>query len=70
MSNDKTILTLESYGKKFSAEMNQDTDLYTIMDSFAGLLVGATFPYQSVVDVMYEWSKNQREVYHIDTEED
>lgn len=63
MNTDKTILTFESAGKKHSSELNWDADLYTIMDSLAGLLVCATFPYESIIETMSEWAENQKSAF-------
>lgn len=70
MYNNKTILTFESQGKKHSSELNWDADLYTIMDSLAGLLVCATFPYETIINTMHEWSQNQKDAYFPKNEED
>ena len=63
---ENTTLTLESHGKKYSAEMNWDCDCEALLDAFLGLSVAATFPYKSILTTMYQWSKDQLEVYFPD----
>lgn len=62
-NNENTKLTLESHGRKFSAEMNWDCDCEGLLDAFLGLSVAATYPYKTMLKVMHDWSKEQLEVY-------
>ena len=58
---EKTIVTLESHGKKHSSELNWDANLSDILDAFYGLCVAATFDPVTVVKGMREWSEEKCE---------
>jgi hypothetical protein len=58
MVTNKTILSLESNGKKFSAELNWDAGLEDLMDSFYGLCVCATFNPKNIVEYMNSYSQS------------
>lgn len=66
MIPENTKLTLESHGKKYSAEMNWDCGCEALLDAFLGLTVCATFPYKHMLEEMYNWSKSQLEAYFPD----
>ena len=63
MNTENIKLTLESHGSKYTAEMNWDCDCEALLDAFLGLSVAATFPYKTMLETMYQWSKDQLEVY-------
>lgn len=69
MVTDNTKLTLESHGRKFTAELNWDCDFSSLLDSFLGLGVCATFPYQMMLETMKEWAESQLEAYFPKEEE-
>ena len=58
---EKTIVTLESHGKKHSSELNWDAGIYDILNAFYGLCVAATFDPVQVVKGMREWSEEKCE---------
>ena len=60
---ENTKLTLESHGRTYSAELPWDCTCEDLLDAMLGLSVCATYPYKTMLDVMYRWSKEQLEVY-------
>ena len=55
MENKKTILSLETpYGEKFIAELPWDCSTEKLIDTFIGLCVSATYPYNNVIKTMNE----------------
>ncbi len=64
MSNkEKTILTLESNGCKFTAEMNWDAGMNDLLESFNGLCVAATFSPKTILKCMQEFATEKLEAY-------
>jgi len=51
MIEKPTILTIETHGKKFSAELPWDTNIYDLMGAMKGLLVSTT---SQLTVVVYE----------------
>ena len=70
MNTDNTKLTLEHDGKKYTAELNWDCGCEELLDAFLGLSVCATYPYRTMLETMYQWSKEQLEVYFPDSLDD
>ena len=48
------VIKIEHYGKTFTAEIPDDSDLYDVMDSFNGLLVCCTYQPESINDYILE----------------
>jgi hypothetical protein len=58
---EKTIVIIESHGKKHSSELNWDAGIYDILNAFYGLCVAATFDPVTVVKCIREWSEEKCE---------
>ena len=58
MEFNKTILTLEINGNKFSAELNWDAGMDEILDSLAGLCICGTFMPKTIYESMVSIGEN------------
>lgn len=56
--NEKTILSLESDNKKFSAELSWAAGMDEILQAFFGLCVSASFMPETVITGMKEFSES------------
>ncbi len=52
MIEKPTILTIESHGKKFSAELPWDTNIYDLMGAMKGLLVASGWPIELINELI------------------
>lgn len=69
MVTENTKLTLESHGKKYTAELNWDCGFDNLLDAFLGLGVCATYPYKGMLETMKEWAEEQLDAYFPNSEE-
>ena len=58
---NKTILSLEINGNKFSAELDKDAKLDELIESFAGLCICGTFMPKNIYSIMKEVSESMLE---------
>lgn len=52
MKENPTILTIETHGKKFSAELPWDTNIYDLMGAMKGLLVASGWPIELINELI------------------
>lgn len=55
-----TVLTLKMNGKVINTELPWDASLEDLIDAFYGSLVTVTFQPESVMQAMYEYSKEHQ----------
>ena len=60
--NEKTILSLTINGNKYSAEMNWDVNIDTMLDSFYGMCISATFQERTILEAMRDFAESKLEV--------
>lgn len=64
MENGKTIISFETFeGKKFISELHWDANINDVLDAFVGMMVSATFPYETVLSEMHDFSEEALEAH-------